>query len=154
MLFFRPFNPYKPSISPLAMKLNQNFQKMKLRKQITWRLKVKNNSNYSRQHNFLRVMHKTKLQNINKSIKRWKTETWPNIWLLLRDEVLPVRLQEPVDQCLLCYYLLVCKISIGLWSPYSVIHTGIYNESPVSISKIVKMLEESSINWIWQLLTL
>ena len=49
-----------------------------------------------------------------------KKNSWLNIWLLLRDEVLLVRLQEPVDQCLLYCYMLVCKISIGLWSPYSI----------------------------------
>ena len=49
-----------------------------------------------------------------------KKKTGCNIWLLLWDEVLLVRFQEPVDQFLLYYYLLICKISIGLWSPYSV----------------------------------
>ena len=55
------------------------------------------NSNYPKQQNFLGIKNKTKLQNINKVSKRWKTKTGYKIWLLLRDEVLPVRLQEPVD---------------------------------------------------------
>ena len=55
-----------------------------------------------------------------------KTNSWINIWLQLRDEFLPVRLQEPVDQYLLFCYLLVCKISIGLWSPYCILLTPVY----------------------------
>ena len=74
------------------------------------------NSDYPKQNFFLGIKNKTKLQNLNKSIKRWKTKTGYNIWLLLQNEVLPVRLQEPVDQCLLCCHLLVCKLFIGLWS--------------------------------------
>ena len=77
MIFFRPFNPYKHSISPLTMKSNQNFEKLKVRKQITWKLKEKD-SNYPKKQNFLGVMNKTKLQNINKCIKRWKTKTSSN----------------------------------------------------------------------------
>ena len=39
-------------------------------------MKIKGkNSNYPKQQNFLRLMYKTKLQDINKSIKRWKTKT-------------------------------------------------------------------------------
>ena len=38
-------------------------------------MKVKGkDSNYPKQQNFLGEMHKTKLQNLNKSIKRWKTK--------------------------------------------------------------------------------
>ena len=51
------------------MKSNQKFEKIKLRKQITRKLKEKD-SNYPKQQNFLGVMHKTKLQNINNDIKR------------------------------------------------------------------------------------
>ena len=35
----------------------------------------KNDSNYPKKQNFLGEMNKTKLQNINKCIKRWKTKT-------------------------------------------------------------------------------
>ena len=43
-----------------------------------------------------------------------KTKSSYNIWLLLRDEILLVRFQEPVDQCLL------------LWSIYSISVTPVY----------------------------
>ena len=71
MLFLRPFNPYKHSISPLTMKSNQNFEKLKVRKQITWKLKEKD-SNYPKNQNFLGDMNKTKFQNISKCIKNEK----------------------------------------------------------------------------------
>ena len=71
MLFFRRLNPYKHSISPLTMKSNQNFEKLKVRKQITWKLKEKD-SNYPKKQNFLGVMNKTKLQTITKVLKDGK----------------------------------------------------------------------------------
>ena len=75
---------------------------------------------------FPRSKNISKFQKHNKSIKLKKTKSCPNIWLLPRDEVLLVRLQEPVDQCLLSCYLLIYKISIGLWSPYCVLLTLVY----------------------------
>ena len=67
-----------------------------------------------------------------------------------------MKLQELVDQCLLCCNyncLLLCKNSIGSWSLCSILHTGIYNDNPISTLKAVKMFEETSINWIRQFLT-
>ena len=74
MLFFRLFNPHKHTISPLTCKIKSRFSKIRLRKQIIMKLKEKD-SNYPKQQNFLEVIHKTNLQNINKGIKRWKTKT-------------------------------------------------------------------------------
>ena len=65
MLFFRLFNPYKHTISPITCKIKSRFSKIKLRKQIIMKLKEKD-SNYPKQQIFLELMHKTKLQNINK----------------------------------------------------------------------------------------
>ena len=58
-------------------------------------------------------------QNLKNKINKLTTTSSYNIWLLLRNEVLLVKLQEPVDQCLLPLnwtYLLLYKTSIGLWS--------------------------------------
>ena len=40
-------------------------------------------------------------QNLKNKINKLRTTSSYNIWLLLWDEVLLVRLQEPIDQCLL-----------------------------------------------------
>ena len=57
-----------------------------------------------------------------------ETNYWLNIWLQLRDEVLPARLQEPVDQCLLFSIYLSANFHWDMESLFYLTHTGMYND--------------------------
>ena len=66
-------------------------------------------------------------ENVNQT-KIEETKLWLNILLQLRDEVLPVRLQEPVDQCLLSSIYLSVNFHWDMESLFYLTHTGMYND--------------------------
>ena len=113
-------------IEPFKNELHAKFYKRKLRTNQKWWKPKGLNSKLTFTPKFPKSRNISKFQKHKQNMKLRKTNSWPMIWLLLQDEVLLVRLQEPVDQCLLSCYLLICKISIGLWSPYCVLLTPVY----------------------------
>ena len=67
-----------------------------------------------------------KFEETKPKLKKQNTDF--NIWLQLRDEVLPARLQEPVDQCLLPSIYLSINFHWAMEYLFNLTHTGMYND--------------------------